>query len=174
MSIFIFIVILVVLILAHEFGHFIVAKAAKIRVDEFGIGFPPKILSFGRGETKYTLNLFPIGGFVKIFGEDGTNEKMTDAEKKRSFAGKGKLVQAAVVAAGVLFNIILAWFLISASFTAGFTASSRSVAPGVPFQETKLIISDVVPNSPAENQVFCSGTLLSRLRRIKTHCKPKI
>ncbi len=150
MSIFIFIVILVVLILAHEFGHFIVAKMAKIRVDEFGIGFPPKILSFGRGETKYTLNLFPIGGFVKIFGEDGTNEKMTDTEKKRSFAGKGKLVQAAVVAAGVLFNIILAWFLISISFTAGFTANSQSVAPGVPLQDIRLVIDDVVGGSPAD------------------------
>lgn len=151
MSILIFLAILFVLILAHEFGHFIIAKAAKIRVDEFGIGFPPKIFGFGRGETKYTLNLFPIGGFVKIFGEDGASEKMTDTEKKRSFAGKRKHIQAAVVAAGVLFNIILAWLLISVSFTAGLTASSRSVAAGTPFENMRLVIEGVVPDSPAEN-----------------------
>ena len=139
------------------------AKVAKIRVDEFGIGFPPKILSFGRGETKYTLNLFPIGGFVKIFGEDGTNEKMTDAEKKRSFAGKGKLVQAAVVAAGVLFNIILAWFLISASFTAGLTASSQDLSRReFRFRKHKLVIEGVVPDSPAENSGLSVGDVSCR------------
>lgn len=150
MSLFLFIVILVVLILAHEFGHFIVAKLAKIRVDEFGIGFPPKIFSFGRGETKYTLNLFPIGGFVKIFGEDGESGKVPEIEKARSFVGKSKFVQAAVVAAGIIFNIILAWLLISGSFTAGLAASSRSVAPGTPFENARLVIEGVVPNSPAE------------------------
>ncbi len=150
MSIIIFLAILFVLILAHEFGHFIIAKLAKIRVDEFGIGFPPKILSFGRGETKYTLNLFPIGGFVKIFGEDGTEKEIPQKEKERSFAGKSKPVQAAVIAAGIFFNIILAWLLISASFTAGFVSSSYSVAPGVPLKNAKLVIYGVIPSSPAE------------------------
>lgn len=157
MSIIIFLAILFVLILAHEFGHFIVAKMAKIRVDEFGIGFPPKIFGFGRGETKYTLNLFPIGGFVKIFGEDGADEKISDTEKKRSFAGKGKLVQAAVVSAGVLFNIILAWFLISISFTAGFAVNSQSVAEGVPLQDVRLVIDDVVGDSPADQSGLKAG-----------------
>ncbi len=71
MSILIFLAILFVLVLVHEFGHFIVAKLSGMRVDEFGIGFPPKLFGIKRGETEYTFNLFPIGGFVKIFGEDG-------------------------------------------------------------------------------------------------------
>ncbi len=150
MSIIVFLAILFVLILAHEFGHFIVAKAAKIRVHEFGIGFPPRIFSFGRGETKYTLNLFPIGGFVKIFGEDGEEKEISPGERERSFSGKSKTVQAAVIAAGVFFNLILAWFLISAAFSMGVTANSQSVPQGVPLKEARLVIYGVVPGSPAE------------------------
>jgi len=72
MSVVIFIVILLILIIAHEFGHFIVAKLSKIRVDEFGIGFPPKIWGWKpkKSETEYTLNWIPFGGFVKILGEN--------------------------------------------------------------------------------------------------------
>jgi len=68
MSVIIFLVILLVLILVHEFGHFIVAKKNGIRVDEFGIGFPPRALTIAeKNGTKYTLNWLPFGGFVKIF-----------------------------------------------------------------------------------------------------------
>ena len=71
MSILIFFIVLFVLILVHEWGHFIVAKKSGMRVDEFGIGFPPKLFGFTWHGTLYTFNLFPIGGFVRIFGEDG-------------------------------------------------------------------------------------------------------
>ena len=70
MSILIFIIILAILILAHEFGHFIVAKKSGVRVDEFGLGFPPKLYGKKFGETEYTINAIPFGGFVKIFGEN--------------------------------------------------------------------------------------------------------
>jgi regulator of sigma E protease len=71
MSIFLFLIVLFVLILVHEWGHFIVAKKTGMRVDEFGIGFPPKLFGIKKGETEYTFNALPIGGFVKIFGENG-------------------------------------------------------------------------------------------------------
>ncbi len=71
MSVFLFLVVLFVLILVHEWGHFIVAKKTGMRVDEFGIGFPPKLFGIKKGETEYTFNALPIGGFVKIFGENG-------------------------------------------------------------------------------------------------------
>ena len=77
MNIIIFIVILAILILAHEFGHFIVAKKSGIRVDEFGIGFPPKIWGKKFGETEYTINALPFGGFVKIFGETPDEESIS-------------------------------------------------------------------------------------------------
>lgn len=73
MSILIFLGVLFVLVLVHELGHFAVAKWTGMRVDEFGIGFPPKLFGIKRGETLYSINLLPLGGFVKIFGEDGTD-----------------------------------------------------------------------------------------------------
>ncbi len=75
-SVVIFLAVLFVLILVHEWGHYITAKLTGMRVDEFGIGFPPKLLSFKRGETNYTLNALPVGGFVKIYGENP--EELTD------------------------------------------------------------------------------------------------
>ena len=74
MSVLIFLGILFVLVLVHELGHFAVAKWTGMRVDEFGIGFPPKLFSITKGETTYSFNLFPVGGFVKIFGEDGVGD----------------------------------------------------------------------------------------------------
>ncbi len=70
MTVLIFFVVLFILILVHEWGHFIVAKKTGMRVDEFGIGFPPRLFGIKKGETEYTFNLLPIGGFVRIFGED--------------------------------------------------------------------------------------------------------
>lgn len=74
MSILLFLGVLFVLVLVHELGHFAVAKWTGMRVDEFGIGFPPKLFGVRKGETEYTFNLFPIGGFVKIRGEDGIGD----------------------------------------------------------------------------------------------------
>lgn len=90
MSIIIFIAVLVVLILVHELGHFIVAKKFGIRVDEFGIGYPPKLFGKKFGETLYTLNLLPFGGFVKIFGENPDKESISGPNKDRSMACKLK------------------------------------------------------------------------------------
>ena len=84
MSIILFIIILGILIFVHEFGHFIVAKKSGIRVDEFAIGFPPKIFSWVRGGTRYALNLIPFGGYVKIFGENPEDESL-DPNSKDSF-----------------------------------------------------------------------------------------
>ncbi len=65
-----FLAVIVVLILAHELGHFVTAKASRVRVDEFGLGFPPRLLSVKWGETRYSLNAIPLGGFVKMAGEE--------------------------------------------------------------------------------------------------------
>jgi regulator of sigma E protease len=128
MSIIIFIISLAVLILVHEFGHFIVAKKLGIRVDEFGLGFPPKIWAKKWGETTYTLNAIPFGGFVKIFGEDSHTETISDEERSRSFIYKPKWVQAAVLVAGVTFNLLFAWLLIFIiSLPDGWLAFSHSI-----------------------------------------------
>lgn len=141
------ILVLGILIFVHELGHFSIAKLFKIRVDEFGFGFPPKIWGRKKGETEYTLNWLPFGGFVRIFGED-YETPMTEEEAKRSFIHKPKLAQIAVLAAGVIFNIIFAWLLISIVVGLGFPASVGTV-PEEFIKDPKLTVVGVSSDSPA-------------------------
>ncbi|MEK7538996.1 MAG: RIP metalloprotease RseP [Patescibacteria group bacterium] len=150
MSIILFIVILGVLILAHEFGHFIAAKRAGIRVDEFGIGFPPRLWGKTVGETTYSLNTFPVGGFVKIFGENPDEESLHGADSARSFVRKSKLIQAWVISAGVVFNLLLAWVLLSLGFMIGVPYSPDDTVNGARVTNAELTITQVKPNSPAD------------------------
>src|SRR3989344_316565 len=159
MSIIIFIILLAVLILVHEFGHFIIAKLSGIRVDEFGLGFPPKIFSFKYGETKYSLNLIPFGGFVKIFGEDPNEESIRGKDSKRSFVKKSKWIQVAVLIAGVSFNVIFAWLLISVGYMSGLPSSVGEFNAGV-VRDAHVVVTSVQPNSPALESGLKSGDAL--------------
>lgn len=151
MTILLFFAVLVVLILVHELGHFLVAKLFGIRVDEFGIGFPPKIWGKKYGETEYTLNWLPIGGFVRIWGEDPTEEHYEDgAGSERSFVKKPRYAQALVLVAGVSMNVLLAFVLY---VTAGMMGTPTVVAEGEvnpEVQNARLLVTSVVPQSPAE------------------------
>jgi len=127
----VFIGVLAGLILAHELGHFITAKASGVLVKEFGIGFPPRLLSVKRGETIYSLNAIPLGGFTKMVGEE-------DPEASRSLAGKPIRTRLLVLSAGSLMNIILPLLLFSIAFMV-----PHNVVEG------QIIITDIAPNSPA-------------------------
>lgn len=107
MTLIIFILILSFLVLIHELGHYMVAKKNGIRVEEFGLGLPPKIFSKKIGETVYSLNILPFGGFVKLTGEDLLEQNAT-LNDQRSFAVKSPLQRAAVLVAGVTMNTLLA------------------------------------------------------------------
>jgi len=119
-TLLIFLLILSVLVLIHELGHFIVAKKLGIKVEEFGFGFPPKLFSIKRGETLYSVNALPIGGFVKLYGEDeagGGRLKIPNSksqipngkeELKRAFYARSTGQRAEVVVAGVVMNVFLA------------------------------------------------------------------
>src|SRR3989344_1206226 len=98
MAILVFIIILSVLVLIHEFGHFVMAKRAGIGVEEFGFGLPPRIWGKKVGETIYSLNWLPFGGFVKLVGEDSTDKRRED---KNSFYVKSITQRSVVVVAGV-------------------------------------------------------------------------
>lgn len=149
MFLLIFILLLVLLILVHEFGHFIVAKAFGIRVDEFGIFFPPRLFARRWGETEYSLNALPFGGFVKIFGESHSAEASRDEEKNpRSLIHKPRSVQAAVIVAGIFFNILFAWLALSAAYMAGVPTSVQHIGFGV-VRDAHTTIVAVSPNSPA-------------------------
>jgi regulator of sigma E protease len=156
MSVIIFIIILAVLIFVHELGHFLAAKRSGIRVDEFGLGFPPKVISKKVGETTYTLNAIPFGGFVKIFGEDPHLQDIKEEEKTRSFYYKPKYIQAFVLVAGVVFNIIFAGFLFSVGFMMGQPATADTSRFGE-IQDPKLVITTVLPGSPAQQAGLVGG-----------------
>lgn len=152
MSIIIFIVVLVVLILVHEFGHFITAKKSGIRVDEFGIGFPPKLFGKKVGETTYSINLIPFGGFVKIFGENPDDASISGSDSKRSFVNKKRRIQAFVIVSGVVFNMILAVVLLSLGFMIGMPISEGDkliTDKGYEITDAKLTVVNVLEDSPA-------------------------
>lgn len=149
MTVLLFLVVLFVLILVHEWGHYIVAKKTGMRVDEFGIGFPPKLFGVRWGETEYTLNALPIGGFVRIFGEnfeeDGASADASD--RARAFSARPKWAQALVLIAGVAMNILFAWFLFVVALMVGVPAAAD---PENPSANAQLSIVAVLSDSPAE------------------------
>ncbi len=137
------IAILVVLIVAHELGHFIAAKIFKVRVEEFGVGYPPRAFLFGKiGETEYTLNWLPFGGFVRLFGDEGEKQ-----HGRGSFVDAKRHVQAMILIAGVLANAIFAWGLFAGALTLGIP---RAVDSPRPNETVHLVVADVVSGSPAE------------------------
>ncbi|MEK7564070.1 MAG: RIP metalloprotease RseP [Patescibacteria group bacterium] len=149
MNIIIFLIILLVLVLVHEFGHFFSAKKFGIRVDEFGFGFPPKLFGIKRGETEYTLNLLPLGGFVKIFGENPDEENINGPDAGRSFIHRPKYQQAIVLFAGIFMNFVLAWLLFSFGFLSGLPTSVNSDIGAYNVSDVHTVIVSVLPDSPA-------------------------
>ena len=135
---------LVVLIIAHELGHFLAAKAFGLHVHEFGIGFPPKLAAWKRGETEYSLNALPLGGFVRIAGEDDDNEGGVPQERLLSAQPPWK--RAIVIVAGVAVNAVVAWLLLTAVFLAGTprVVVIAGVDEGSPAAAAGLQESDVV------------------------------
>jgi regulator of sigma E protease len=148
-----FIGVLVVLVLVHELGHFVVAKRAGITVQEFGIGFPPRIASVMWRGTRYSLNWIPLGGFVKMLGEDGDveigrlrEEGLSEAEIDQAMTGafnrKPLLTRIAVLLAGVAMNFVLAAALF------GIVLSMPSL-----IRQGPLHVTDVQAGSPADGRL---------------------
>lgn len=149
--------ILLVLVLVHEFGHFFTAKRFGIRVDEFGFGFPPKLFGIKKGETEYTINALPFGGFVKIFGENPDQESIDGPDASRSFINKPRWKQAIVLFAGVFANFLLAWILLSFGFISGLPTSVGSEPKGYVLEDVRLVVVSVSENSPAQLAGLKSG-----------------
>lgn len=144
MSLLIFILILTGLIVVHELGHLSAAKLFGIKVEEFGVGFPPRLLSLRWGETIYSINLLFFGGFVRIFGE----RKKEAGGNPRAFASKSRPKQAAVIAAGIVMNLLFAWLALSAGYMAGLPTSVEHVGFGT-VADVRATIVGVFPGSPA-------------------------
>ncbi len=159
LALIVFILTLSILVIVHELGHFIAAKRAGIRVEEFGFGLPPRIAGFKRGETIYSINWLPIGGFVKLYGEDEaelpTSVSSKLSVKSDAFFAKSKSVRATVLLAGVLMNALLAAVI----FYTFLTISNFKTEIPLFFDhkffavnqvnKTELIIFKLSDNSPA-------------------------
>lgn len=155
MSIIIFIIVLAVLIFVHELGHFLAARAFGIRVDEFALGFGPRLWSTTHhdkkhGTTRYALNLIPFGGYVKIFGENIDEASTTGPDAVRSFVNKPRYAQAIVLAAGVFFNFVFAALIFSVLFMTGLPASVDSYPEYTSrISDQRVVVTYVAPDSPA-------------------------
>lgn len=155
LTILIFIAILLVLVLSHEAGHFFSARFFGVKVEEFGFGIPPRVFGFsGKNGILYSLNLLPFGGFVKIFGEEGENASMAG-----SFGSKPARIRAFILGAGILANILLAYFV----FTALSALGMPEVLPENQAGDALISILDISANSPAHNAGFIIGDQIKKI-----------
>lgn len=151
-DIVIFIVVLAVLVLAHEFGHFIAARRKGVRVEEFGFGFPPRLFGFQKGETFYSFNLLPLGGFVKISGENDV-----DSSDPRNFASHGVRTRASILSAGVFFNIILAFIIFSSAVSIGMPVDAGDPLWSGRVRDKAVTVVEILPESAAETAGLIIG-----------------
>lgn len=131
------------LILIHEAGHFFAAKSSGVRVEEFGIGFPPRLTGKKIGETLYSVNAIPFGGFVRLYGESGLQVNGDAPDWKRSFIAQSATRRVAIIAAGVIMNFLVGWLIFSAIFFLG--------------AKHTLVVSEVALGSPAATSGLFPG-----------------
>lgn len=165
-----FIIIFSVLVLVHEWGHFYFARRAGIKVEEFGIGLPPRAKAFYKDKkgTVYSLNWIPFGGYVRLYGEDSSDPKVL--KSKTSFASKSILSRSMVIVAGVLMNFVLAWFLLTITLTVGtkpILATEADLRQAVTqgYIEVKdvLYVNEVVKGSPLDESDLLPGDLITEI-----------
>ncbi|MDO8741689.1 MAG: RIP metalloprotease RseP [Candidatus Roizmanbacteria bacterium] len=161
MTILIFLLVLTILVLVHEFGHFIIAKKMGVKVEEFGIGLPPRLFGIKRGETLYSINLLPLGGFVKLYGEEYNELDRKDKPKlvptdktnrNRMFVNKMPWQKTLIILGGVIGNFLLGWFIFS-----------YLVTQGIPVPINKVVIEKVIKNSPASIAGLKEKDIISKL-----------
>jgi regulator of sigma E protease len=144
-----FIVTFTLIVSVHEFGHFAAARLLGMKVLEFAFGFPPRLAGVRRGETEYTLNWIPFGGFVRILGQDDFSIHQQGTGDPRSFTSKPWWAQAIVLAAGVFMNFVLALIILTIAFATGTTAPTGDVRvfdvrAGSPAAAAGLQVGDIV------------------------------
>lgn len=185
LTIIIFILVLSVLVFAHELGHFFTARRFGVKAEEFGFGFPPRAIGWYKDQgghwrlvlgnrsieglennpiedrrpapraTVYSLNWLLIGGFVKIKGENGEGKQEHD-----SFAGRKIWQRTIILAAGVIMNIILAWVLFTAGYLIGLPQSTDTLGKYARVSTPEVVVAEVLPNTPAEKAGIKTNDLI--------------
>ena len=174
LTIITFVAILSLLVLIHEIGHFVAARKFGARAEEFGFGFPPRVFGIYKNkdgkwarvwggkevndasDTIYSFNALPLGGFVKIKGENGNEEVATD-----SFANKPIWQRAIILSAGVFMNIVLAVILLSIGFMIGLPqAVDKNMPKNANIQDYRMQIAQVLSDSEADKSGFKGGDII--------------
>ncbi len=181
-TIILFLLILGVIVFFHELGHFVMAKLYGVKVEEFAIGFPPKIFGVKKGETEYRLNWVPLGGYCKIVGEDGEEK-----DNPRSFGSRSIFQRFQIISAGVLMNFLLAFVIFSFIFMLGFpqdiTGKELSIIKAdensgqaeivideenaKSVKDVKIQISEVIEDSPADKAEIKIGDTIVQADEMK-------
>jgi len=161
LNIVIFIVVLGILVLIHELGHFIAAKKSGMIVEEFAIGYPPRLFHIKKNGTKYSINLFPLGGFVKIKGEHYDEDDKNKKDPKLFYNQPlGKRI--IVVIAGVFMNLIFGWLILWIGFSVGFPSLTRDLSqvPGAEVMKQDVVVAQVNEGEPADVAGIEAGSVL--------------
>lgn len=160
LGIILFILLLCALVIVHEFGHFIVAKICGVRVNEFSVGMGPKLCGVKKGDTEYSIRLFPIGGFCAMEDEDGLKADAAGQPEKGSFYSMSVWRRIAIVVAGPVFNLLFAYMLYMV-----YTVNSGSNIP---------IVNNVVENSPLESIGVVSGDKIISLNHERVYTTSEV
>jgi regulator of sigma E protease len=151
-----FLVVLGILVAFHELGHFLAARWVGVKVLKFSLGFGPKLLGRQVGETEYLVSAIPLGGYVKLFGEDEA-EAITPDDRRRSFVHQGLSSKVLIVAAGPGFNFILAYLIFAAWLSTGYTLPVPS------FKDIAPVLEAVAPDSPASKAGLMVGDQIKKI-----------
>lgn len=146
-SILVFLIVLSILVIVHEFGHFVMARRAGVLVEEFGFGLPPRIWGKQIGETLYSINALPFGGFVRLHGE---SDEESIESPRRAFLNKNKKTRISIIVAGVVMNFILA--IVAFAIVYSFS--------GIPKDTHKIKVVDISQNSPALSSGLVIGDVI--------------
>jgi regulator of sigma E protease len=144
-------IVLSILVIVHELGHFFAAKKSGVLVEEFGIGLPPRAWGKKIGETIYSINWIPLGGFVKLHGEVG-EEKIK--YPNRAYVNKGALTRIWIALAGVLMNLLFAILCFSIVYTVTGIPKSRETG--------QVRIEEVISGSPSEEVGLAAGDIVQK------------
>ncbi|MBI4812400.1 RIP metalloprotease RseP [Candidatus Falkowbacteria bacterium] len=180
-----FLIVLSILVFVHELGHFMVARRFGVRAEEFGWGFPPRLWGIYKNQegrwknvwggrkvddalgTIYSINWFPLGGFVKIKGENGPSAGSGQVEDADSFAIQKIWKRAAILSAGVSMNVVLAAMLITIGLLIGMPQALDGVNPSAEVTDRKIQIIQVMPDTPAAAVGLRVGDIIESINDVK-------